>query len=86
MIDDTHLSFTELGESVIEPTDAQRKAWQLETVRDWANESMALRNDVYDYGNGKLGYRYSYENFPIITRRILQAGIRLAGLLNEIYG
>jgi hypothetical protein len=86
MIDDTHLSFTELGESVVAPTDAQRKAWQLETVRDWANESMALRRDVYDYGDGKLGYRYSYENFPMVTRRLLQAGIRLAGLLNEIYG
>lgn len=86
MIDDTHLSYTELGESLEKPDEVKRKAWQQDSVRDWANESMRYRNQVYDYGNGKLGYLYSYKNFHIIRLRLLQAGVRLAGVLNEIYG
>lgn len=86
MIDDTKLSYTELGESLTIPTDGQRKAWQLSSARDWAKESQAYEKEVYDTGNGKLGYRYSYLYFPLVRTRLLQAGVRLAGVLNEIYG
>ncbi len=86
MIDDTHLSYTELGESLEKPDAAKIKSWQKMSVRDWANESMGYRGRVYSYGNGKLGYRYAYENFDIVRQRLLQAGTRLAGVLNEIYG
>jgi hypothetical protein len=48
MIDDTHLSYTELGESLLKPDNTLFVAWQKSTVRDWANESMALRHTVYD--------------------------------------
>jgi hypothetical protein len=41
---------------------------------------------VYNIGQGKLGYLYSYNNFHIVRLRLLQAGVRLAGVLNEIYG
>jgi hypothetical protein len=86
MIDDSKLSYTELAESVGPLSENDIKAWQKAGVRDWANESMRLRKQVYDYGNGKLGYAYSYKNFSTVRNRIAQAGVRLAGLLNEIYG
>jgi hypothetical protein len=86
MIDDAKLSYTELGESLAIPADVQRKAWQQSSVRDWAKESQTYEKEVYDIGNGKLGYRYSYLYFPIVRSRLLQAGVRLAGVLNEIYG
>jgi hypothetical protein len=86
MIDDTKLSYTELAESLDKPSLAQIQAWQKHTVRDWANESVGYRPQVYNYGNGRLGYAYSYNYFPIVRERLLQAGIRLAGVLNEIYG
>jgi hypothetical protein len=86
MIDDTRLSYTELAQSLEAADDKKVKAWQTETVRDWANESMSYRNSVYDYGDGRLGYAYAYRNFHIVRTRLLQAGIRLAGVLNEIYG
>ncbi len=85
MINDTHLSFTELAESLEKPDDARRLALQQSSARDWAYESMTYRKQVYDYGNGKLGYAYSYKNFPLVRERILLAGIRVAGVLNEIY-
>lgn len=86
MIDDTRLSYTELAESLLAPTDSLLKAWQRSNVRDWAYESMNYRKQVYDIGNKRLGYEYTYKYFYIVRERLLQAGIRLAGLLNEIYG
>ncbi len=85
MIDDTRLSFTELAESLNKPDAVQVKKWQRTSVRDWANESMRYREQVYDTGNGKLGYQYSYKYFSIVRERLVQAGVRLAGVLNEIY-
>lgn len=86
MIDDTHLSYTELGESLEKPDAVKLAAWQKTSVRDWAQESISYRKQVYNYGDGKLGYLYSYNNFHIVRLRLLQAGVRLAGVLNEIYG
>lgn len=86
MIDDTKLSYTELAESLGNPSQQQVQSWQQATVRDWAYESMSYRKQVYDYGNARLGYQYSYKYLGTTKERLLQAGIRLAGVLNEIYG
>lgn len=86
MIDDTKLSYTELAESLDKPDATKIAAWQKNDARDWATESISYRDAVYNYGNGKLGYKYSYLNFHIVRHRLLQAGIRLAGVLNDIYG
>jgi hypothetical protein len=86
MIDDTRLSYTELAESLEKPDASTISSWQKSDVYRWASESIGYRNQVYRYGNGRLGYRYAYENFHIVRLRLLQAGIRIAGVLNEIYG
>jgi len=86
MIDDTKLSYTELAQSFSKPLEGQIQTWQKAAVRDWVNESIGFRPQVYDIGNGRLGYQYSYKYFGIARVRMLQAGIRLAGVLNEIYG
>lgn len=86
MIDDTRLSYTELAESIILPAAPAVAALQKTSVREWAMESMTYRNNVYNIGNGRLGYTYSYLYFDDVRTRLMQAGIRLAGILNEIYG
>jgi hypothetical protein len=86
MIDDTKLSYSELAESLTVPDAAQIKTLQAASVRDWAKESMTYRKQVYTIGNGKLGYLYTYNNLHIARQRLLEAGIRLAGILNDIYG
>jgi hypothetical protein len=86
MIDGTKLSYTEFGQSLIRPDLATIRKYQSGTVRDWANESMSYRQRVYDIGNGNLGYVYSYKNLPLVRDRLLVGGIRLAGVLNDIYG
>jgi hypothetical protein len=86
MIDDTKLSYTEFAESLERPEDIKLKRWQKSSVRDWAKESVSYRKQVYGYKTGKLGYEYSYNHLHIVRLRLLQAGIRLAAVLNEIYG
>lgn len=86
MIDDTKLSYTELADALGKPGKDKLAKWQQGTVRDWALESVSYRPQVYDIGNGSLSYSYSYKYLPIAKERLLQAGIRLAALLNTIYG
>jgi S1/P1 Nuclease len=86
MVDDSKLSYTELAGSFAKPDKLTVKKWQGASVRQWAHESMSYRQQVYDIGDGNLGYKYSYRNFSIAKQRMLQAGIRLAGVLNSIYG
>ena len=86
MIDDSKLSYTELGESLEKPDQTKIVSWQKSSVTDWATESISYRDAVYKYGNGKLSYKYTYDNFHIVRYRLLQAGIRIAGVLNTIYG
>ena len=86
MIDDTKLSYTELALALGKPDKASVAMWQKTSVRDWAKESMTYRKQVYDIGDGNLGYKYSYKYLGSAKDRLLQAGVRLAGLLNQIYG
>jgi hypothetical protein len=86
MIDGTRLSYTELAESLYEPASDEVKKLQSASVLDWANESISYRKQVYDIGEGKLSYEYQYKYFNIVRNRLAQAGVRLAGILNEIYG
>jgi hypothetical protein len=85
MIDDTKLSYTELAQALGLADKATTALWQKATVRDWANESMTYRKEVYDIKDGNLSYRYSYLHLQSAKNRMLQAGVRLAGILNQIY-
>ncbi|SMO75367.1 S1/P1 nuclease [Gracilimonas mengyeensis] len=87
MIDDKQLSFTELAQFINHPTEKEIEQWQSTSVLDWAYESQALLPQVYDIPEDKeLSYEYSYKNWDTVQQRLLKAGVRLAGLINEIYG
>ncbi|MEN7550374.1 S1/P1 nuclease [Rapidithrix thailandica] len=87
IIDKQQLSFTEYVESINHTSKEQVQTWQSSTVVDWAYESMKYRQQIYELPeNNKINYRYNYEHLDSINLRLLQAGVRLAGLLNEIYG
>lgn len=86
MIDDSKLSYTELTQALGKPDKVTLRKWQSASVRDWAMESTTYRRQVYDIGAGNLSYAYGYKYFSIAKLRMLQAGVRLAGLLNQIYG
>ena len=86
MIDGQSLSYTEWVTKINHPTKEQVAQWQNDSVLDWAEESKSLRPSVYDIGESKnLTYRYNYDHITQVKLRLLQAGVRLAGVLNEIY-
>lgn len=85
MIDDTRLSYTEFAASLKRPSTEQIRLWQESGVLVWAEENKKYRKEIYEVGNGRLGYKYAYQHMPTVRLRLLQAGIRLAGILNSIY-
>ena len=85
MIDNEKLSFSEFAAFIDHPTLQELQTWQSAAPADWVNESKAERDRVYQIGDGKLSYEYAYKNIPLVKRRLLQAGVRLAGLLNSIF-
>ncbi|MGB3181988.1 MAG: S1/P1 nuclease [Cyclobacteriaceae bacterium] len=88
MIDSQQLSYTELGDHLLRyATPEMVVDCQSTGVREWAEESKALRSEVYDLpDNLKISYEYRYKKWDLVEQRLLQAGIRLADVLNDIYG
>ncbi|MCH8567254.1 MAG: S1/P1 nuclease [Balneolales bacterium] len=71
--------------NIITPETVQK--WQSGTVQDWAHESMQYRDAIYDLPESmELGWEYRNKNFHVVEKRLLQAGVRIAYVLNKIYG
>lgn len=86
MIDGDKLSFTEWARFIDHNEKGEIERLQNSTPLDWANESKALRKSVYDTkGADNLTYNYVFEHKAEMNIRLKMAGIRLAGLINEIY-
>ena len=87
IIDASKLSFSELADFIHTNDKDQVTRWQNTVVADWLNESISYRERVYAIPEPTTAgtYRYSYENLPLVKQRLGQAGVRLAGLLNEIF-
>ena len=87
IIDGQKLSYSEYTAWVNTATKDQISKWQKDPITIWIKESIFYRESIYDFPEtGKLGYRYSYDHVADVNLRLLQAGIRLAGVLNKIYG
>lgn len=84
MIDASKLSFSELAELIDHVEPEQEQAWRKSEPADWAKESMALRTQIYDLGDHRLSHKYVYRNWPTVEIRLLQAGVRLAALLEKL--
>jgi hypothetical protein len=86
IIGTSELSFSELADLLDHPTPDQVRDWQASGPRDWALESYRLRGACYDLGDRRLSFRYVHDQWPTVQRRLLQAGVRLAGELNRLIG
>lgn len=88
MIDGKQLSYTELATAVNNTsTKEQIEKWQNDPLEQWIIEAIALRPQVYDFKeDGNLRYEYAYKNWDTVQQQLLKAGVRLADVLNDIYG
>lgn len=87
MIDQSQLSYTELAQALRRPARQEVQAWTQGTAADWAQENLAFRALIYPEEQGaKLGYGYQHQHWELVQEQLLKAGIRLAGVLNSIFG
>jgi S1/P1 Nuclease len=69
----------------VEMGAVERAAWERGGPKDWANESIAI-NTRYVYPlpeNHEISEEYAKRALPILHKRLVQAGVRLAWLLND---
>lgn len=87
IIESYNMSYTELTENADKLTKAQLKYIQGGAVKDWMYESRALCEDIYKHTKvgEKLSYKYMYRYVNVARSQLQKGGIRLAGLLNEIF-
>lgn len=82
LIEHSQLSYTELVDFIDHATPEQETAWRSASVGTWLQESRDLLAGTYEFDSSFLSYGYVWQHTPIVQRRILQAGHRLAEVLD----
>ena len=91
LVEYQRLSFTEWVRFFGHAEPGEIETWRRSNVYDWARESRSMLPAVYDFGDSRsertpyLGYDYIFKHADGVRLRLLQAGIRLSGMLNDIY-
>lgn len=88
LIDFQVLSYTEYSNALDTATAKDIAAIQKGSYVDWMYESHLLANDILaevKSGDKLNTFRYNYQHVAIMNRQLLKGGLRLAGVLNEIY-
>jgi len=82
------LSYTEYVKAIDFATAAEISKWQTGPVSQWLYESNVLAEKIT--GEAKpgetLSYNYNFKYRATLNQQLLKGGIRLAGLLNQIFG
>jgi S1/P1 Nuclease len=82
------LSYTEWTKAISHTTLKERLAWQKMPVKEWFYESYQLAQPIYaeiTRPYQRLSYRYNFDHIATVNQQLLKGGVRLAGLLNEIF-
>jgi hypothetical protein len=88
LIDFQQLSFTEYAFAINHSTLAQRAEWQKAPISQWIFESNQIANKLYTEvkPGDTLNYKYNFTHIAIVNQQLLKAGVRLAGVLNQLFG
>lgn len=89
LIDFQQLSYTEYVQNINHCTAAERAEWQKAPISEWIFESGQIANKVYaevKTGDALNGYKYNFNHIATVNQQLLKAGVRLAGVLNQIFG
>ena len=82
------LSYTEYISAINFTTPHQRQAWQKQPLSEWIIESYQITQKLYSEikePNQRLGYEYNFTHVKTVNERLLKGGVRLAGILNEVF-
>lgn len=88
LIEHQNLSYTEYAQNINHVSKQQRREWQQQPMTEWLFESYQLADKLYagiKTQEPRLSYRYDFENVEMLNQQLLKGGVRLAGLLNEVF-
>ncbi len=85
LIENENLSFTEFAQFIDSNNAEIISEYLASSPEQWLTESHNFASELYKLKSDEIGYSYIYQNTPIIKMRLQQAGIRLAGLLNNLF-
>ncbi|MFT5459717.1 MAG: hypothetical protein ACI9K2_006232 [Myxococcota bacterium] len=85
LIAHTELSFTELAAFVDHASAEDIATWTSAAPVDWLAESQALVPGAVPT-DPALSWAYAYTHTGTVERRLVQAGVRLAGVLDRVFG
>ncbi len=88
LMDFQQLSYTEHAAAVNFITLNEKKKLQKQPVGEWLFESYQIAEDIYSHTqpDAKLSYNYNHRYVSTMNEQLLKGGIRLAGVLNSIFG
>lgn len=89
LINFQQLSYTEYTRAINHTTKEQRLSWQKQPVSQWVIESYQISEKLYKdikEPNQRLSYNYNFKHIHTVNERLLKGGVRLAGLLNQLFG
>lgn len=88
LIDDYGMSYTELANSLPRWDQGKIDEVMKGSVYDWVEEVQEVTNRVYNSAQAgeKLSYRYRFVWWDTVEEQLLVGGLRLAAVLNDIYG
>jgi len=88
LVESQQLSYTEYTQAINYCSAKQKADWQQAPINAWITETYGMAQNIYGgvtLGD-KLSYRYIYDNLNTVNNQLLKGGIRLGGLLNQIFG
>lgn len=87
LINYSGLTFTEMATALDNVSNDHIREWQRDELSKWLFESYQISAQLYQEVEGKTSLDYTYypSHSKLYQERIQKAGIRLAGLLNQIY-
>jgi len=88
LIDFQQLSYTEYAGAINHTTAEQRVTWQHAPISKWLFESNQLAEKIYattKNGDVMKPFEYDFAYLDTLNQQLLKGGVRLAGVLNEIF-
>ncbi len=89
LIENQQLSYTEYATHINHTSRVQRALWQGQPMSQWLFESYSISDRLIDEikePNARLGYEYNFKYVDLLNEQLLKGGVRLAAVLNDIFG
>lgn len=88
LVEFQQLSYTEHVNAINFPAGRQKANWEKAPMKEWIYESYLIAQQLYGdiKAEDRLTYNYNYKYAAVMNEQLLKGGIRLAAVLNDIYG